>query len=257
MPVKVARSDSGIGTVPSGTKITLEVTPVLSDDTIKWERNSKEEGTNPTLPITVDANAVGKYKATVTHKSGPPDTSDFDVSLAAESKPFYDPAFAKSAAQIIGVVSGVVLLISAFRILEKSGADWTATGGNLMFAAALTLPVIVLGGLALAVGLFMAAVEWRGRFKEQEKARLESAVATSTAITDNLDKIIESIGKLQGATLVLIVGLLLLLGSVWGVASSAAGTAPSASPSPSPSAGASATTGASPTASPSRSPGNP
>jgi hypothetical protein len=252
MPVKVSRSDSGIGAVPPGTKITLEVSPVGVDDTVKWERSSKEMGTAASLPVTVDANTVGKYTATVTHKAGSSDTSDFDVSLAAESKPFYDPPFAKSAAQIIGIVSGVVLLIGAFRIFEKSGEDWTATGGNLMFAAALTLPVIVLGGLTLAIGLFMAAVEWRGRFKADEKAKTDSTVTTSIAIPDNLDKIIESIGKLQGATLVLLVGLLLLLGSVWGVASSAAGTAPSASPSPSPSASASGTTGASPTPSPSR-----
>jgi len=47
----------------------------------------------------------------------------------------------------------------------------------------------------------------------------------------------------RGGRLVLVVATLLLLGSIWGVASSAAGTAPSPSPSPSPTAGSTGATG--------------
>ena len=240
--VSVTRTDSGIEAVPAGTKIKLQVSPTAADDTVKWQRDSTDAGTGATLEITVDDSHVGKYTATVTRKAGGSDSATFDVSLAAESKPFYEADFAKNAATVIGVVSIVILAIGAGRIIDKTGGDWNASGGNLMFAAALTLPVLVLGGLALAVGLFMAAVEWRGRFQAEAK-QPPGKSRIVPALPDNLDKIIESIGKLQGATLVLVVATLLLLGSIWGVASSAAGTAPSASPSPSPSAGATGATG--------------
>lgn len=243
MAVKVSRTDSGIGAVPSGTKIKLQVSPTAADDTVKWELGSKEQaGKDATLEITVDGNTAGMYTATVTHKAGGSDTAQFDVSLAAESKPFYEAEFATTVAIVIGTVSVLVLAIGAGRIIDKSGADWNATGGNLMFAAALTLPVLVLGGLALAVGLFMAAVEWRGRF-QAEARKPAGRPGIVPALPEGVDKIIESIGKLQGATLVLVVATLLLLGSIWGVASSAAGTAPSPSPSPSPTAGSTGATG--------------
>jgi hypothetical protein len=64
----------------------------------------------------------------------------------------------------------------------------------------------------------MAVVEWRGRFKKPEDLTVEG-------VNVDIPALVEALGKLQGAALVMIVGAVLMLAAAW-VAQSAAAPSP-------------------------------
>lgn len=142
-----------------------------------------------------------------------------------DPKAQFHPRFAL----LIGLVAIVVTVLPLNRatshLPEISTASWTGEAGRLAFAASLTVPALVLGGVAIGVGLWMAVVEWRGRFAPMSEQLPQADAGIDPGV------LVAAIGKLQGASLVLVIGAVLLLGSVW-VAASA--TAPAASPSPAP-----------------------
>jgi len=140
---------------------------------------------------------------------------------------------APSAASRTGcpVVSALAANRASSRLPEITASSWTGEAGRLAFAASLTVPALVLGGAAVGLGLWMAVVEWRGRFAS--KPLQKDATLQRQGIVDNLPQIFEAPGKLQGAPLLLVIGTVLLLGSVWVAGSTAA---PAVPPSPSPTA---------------------
>jgi hypothetical protein len=116
---------------------------------------------------------------------------------------------------LVLVIAGAALLYPVKSTWPIGIEEWKGADGNRLLAASLSFPLVVFGGLLIAGGAWMAIVEWRGRFKKPEVA------------TDAVDvgKVIEAIGKLRGAALLLVVGGLLLFGAAW-IAQSAAKPTP-------------------------------
>jgi hypothetical protein len=144
-----------------------------------------------------------------------------------ESGSFYSTRFARGMAAALCLI-GVVVLGWWLKDGIQAGlndTDWNALDARTKLAGAITVPVVVFGGVTLLVGVWMAAVEWRGLFKTP-------TTTLTTMNTDGVDpgKIIEALGKLKGAALVMVVGGLLLLGATW-VAQSAAQPPPTPAPS--------------------------
>ena len=145
------------------------------------------------------------------------------LGLAADamSQPVLYRSFARAVFIGAGVVAVVVIALSWWAV---SGLHLVGGGSDLdasrRLAAGLAVPLSVLGTLLVPLGTAMALVEWRGMFappaQEEAKAR---------AGTPDLGKMLEAVGKLKGAALVMVVGALLLGGSAW-IASSAAKAPP-------------------------------
>jgi hypothetical protein len=137
------------------------------------------------------------------------DDSD-EPSTPLEPPPEFHPRFA--------VVLGVLLLLALVPILigplrsvwALSKGDLTGTDGDRALAAALGLPLTIVGAAVVALGAWMAVVEWRGRFKPKPEAR-----GGARAAPIDIPKAIDAIGRLRGAALLLVVGAALMLGGAW------------------------------------------
>jgi hypothetical protein len=245
MAVSISRSDGQSGPVRAGAKITLQATadPLKSVGSYEWEKDNQAAGTGSSIEVDVSGHTVGKYTVLAKYTDGTAEKSlPFSIALTsmpakaagsgAETEtpaPVFHVIFAGAVAVLLALGTGLIFFFTTQQLFGIARSDWIATNGHLAFAASLTLPALLLGGATLAVGLFMALVEWRGRFRDATKKSDGDLVAKGV----DPEKIIEAVGKLQGAALVLVVGGLLMLGSVW-VASSAAGSPPAPTPSPAP-----------------------
>lgn len=124
----------------------------------------------------------------------------------------------------------LVLLLVAFVFVSQLfagnlGLDATQMAkldGRALIAARVIGPVTVVGVAVTLIGVWMAATEWRGRFAAQSDIEGEREIPDAS-------KIIEALGKLRGAALVLVSGVVILLGVAWMTSSTA-----SAPPAPTP-----------------------
>jgi hypothetical protein len=148
-----------------------------------------------------------------------------------EQPPVFHPIFAIGMGIVgVGLAFGIVVGLNLLN--GRAGflpADWSTLEGRLKVGLVMALPLTALGGLAVLTGLWMALVEWRGRFAER-KAEPESAVVRKGLGGEDAGKIIDAVGKLRGAALAMVVGAILLVAAAW-VAQSAAGTAAEPTPS--------------------------
>ena len=152
---------------------------------------------------------------------------------APDRAPYFDGGFAFIALIIVIVLAAVTwaglgAIIGRFALT----ADWDAFGARTKLAAFVSIPALILGSLMVLVGLWMALVEWRGRFVRRVE---EEEFEYGTRDID-VPSVVEAVGKLRGAALAMVVGASLILASAW-VASSApqpttppAVTAPAATP---------------------------
>lgn len=160
-----------------------------------------------------------------------------EPAAATEPQPVFHRNFAIWAA--ISVVAVGIVLIVISRLLDRfgiSGDDWKTLDSGLKVGVSIAMPVAVLGCLLVLVGLWMALVEWRGRFLEAITPASTPDVQTKGLEDLINEKTIEALGKLRGPALVMLVGALLLVSSAW-VAQSAAGSpnsSPEATPAPTP-----------------------
>jgi hypothetical protein len=90
----------------------------------------------------------------------------------------------------------------------------------------MTVPLLICGVLLVMGGAAMAAVDWRSAY--------ESASRGPQGFGEDPAKVIDALGKLKGAALVLVSGLVLLLGLAW-IAASSADDSPANPPAPAPS----------------------
>jgi len=88
----------------------------------------------------------------------------------------------------------------------------------------LTVPLIICGVLLVTFGAAMASVDWRAGY--------ESASGGPRGVGEDASKVIDALGKLKGAALILVSGLVLLLGLAWIAASAATGAADEAPKTP-------------------------
>ncbi|GAA2159802.1 hypothetical protein FHX52_3810 [Humibacillus xanthopallidus] len=129
------------------------------------------------------------------------------------------------AAIVLGVLLVAFVFVSQL-FAGDLGLDATQTAkldGRALIAARVIGPVTVVGVAVTLIGVWMAATEWRGRFATQEGGEGEREIPDPS-------KIIEALGKLRGAALVLVSGVVILLGVAWMTSATA-----SAPPAPTPS----------------------
>ena len=165
--------------------------------------------------------------------------------MPAEPPTVWHKDFAISAAVVLGVLL-VAFVVASQLFADTLGLDAAQTAkldGRALIGARVIGPVTVVGVAVTLVGVWMAATEWRGRFAEKPATTGEREIPDPT-------KIIEALGKLRGASLVLVSGTLILLGVAWMTSATA-----SAPPAPAPTAPTStAPTSTAPTSTPAGSP---
>ena len=141
-----------------------------------------------------------------------------------EPAPIYYDAFAKDTAWRIGLLGAIVGVVFLLAVLLLVARGWETLEGRLKVGMTIAVPVAVLGIVIVLAGLWMAVVEWRGRFAEKPAPKTRDFGVEP-------DKIIEAVGKLRGAALAMVVGAILIVASAW-IAQAAAGTASNPAPSP-------------------------
>ena len=140
-----------------------------------------------------------------------------------EDPPTFHPGFARSSAIAIGLTAtalGVILLFLLSKIFVD--AFWKDLEDRLQIAVVLGLPSAILGAAILLLGAWMAAVEWRGRFKELPAKEPDKPVTKGGPTPSDVKEIIAAVGNLRGAALAMVIGGILMLGTAW-IAQSAAG----------------------------------
>jgi hypothetical protein len=137
-----------------------------------------------------------------------------------ESKSGFNSGFATIALFLV-VAVGLLAIAGLATITGRLGlaTDWQALGTRFKFALVIAVPALLLGALVVLVGLWMALVEWRSRFQATTMAGNREEL--------NVPAIVDAVGKLRGAALVMVVGALLILGSAW-IAQSAVAPSPPA-----------------------------
>jgi hypothetical protein len=144
---------------------------------------------------------------------------------APEPPTVWHQDFAVVTAVVLGILLIVFVLVSQL-FADNLGLDAAQTAkldGRALIGARVIGPVTIVGVAVTLVGVWMAATEWRGRFAERSKETGERDIADPA-------KIIEALGKLRGAALVLVSGIVILLGVAWMTSATA-----SAPPAPAPS----------------------
>jgi hypothetical protein len=170
------------------------------------------------------AKQVGEYKVTATLADTPVTASLTVVPVGTptpERPPDWNKWFAWGAAAVVAVLAVLIFARPAVSSWQLGPGDWTnEKTGQSALAASVMMPLLVLGGVVVLIGAWMAAVEWRGRFAPDDGSEV-----TSFAIdTDGIAKIIDAVGKLRGAVLVMVVGALLMLGAAWIAESAVSGS---------------------------------
>ena len=179
--VTISRSDGGSGPVPKGTGFTLQARVSGGRETAwKWKLNDQLLPDEASSDLRRDASddTVGNYVAIATVNGEEVESTAFPVELgdapttepkpesAPEVPPEYHPRFALVTAFFAFVLGVIVLWSPASAAWHVGKSDWKGTDGHLQLAATLGVPLTVLGGAAVVVGAWMAAVEWRGRFRK-------------------------------------------------------------------------------------------
>ena len=132
------------------------------------------------------------------------------------SKPQYNGNFSIVTALIAALVGLWVVLAghlfsTAFGLSDDS---WKSLRGGGQLAARLIAPVSVLGVVLILVGAWMAVVEWRGGFADKHDAPPANEHKRTLGMPD-IPAIIGAVGKLRGATLLIVIGALLMALSAW------------------------------------------
>ena len=227
--VTIKRGDGGEGPVALNAKFKLQAeVDGGSASAYQWKRDGTDvaNATNSEYEETATADTKGSYTvvATVNGQSltsaaleiklapaGSPGAVDEPTTPPPEPAPDFHPVFA--------VIAGVVTLVLAFLLLREPArsvgqmkkSDWLGNAGDEALAATLGVPLTVIGGAIVALGAWMAAVEWRGRFKPE----IAEGEVRGVGVPIDVGKLMDAIGKLRGAPLVMVVGATLMLGGAW------------------------------------------
>ena len=133
-------------------------------------------------------------------------------------KPDFYPNFALIAAGVAAVIGLWIILVAhlfsdSFGLSEKS---WRSLSGGGQLAARLIAPVSVLGLVMILAGSWMAVVEWRGTFKKVEpKPPADDHATLVPTDPKTVAEVITAVGKLRGASLLIVAGVLMMFLSAW------------------------------------------
>jgi hypothetical protein len=207
----------------------------MSDDSVEGDRAIFRVGQGaggqdaPGTPGTPAPPAGGPPTAPATAPPAAP-------TAPAEPASVWHKGFAIFTAIVLGgLLAGFVYVSQLFTDnLGLDAAQSAKLDGRALIGAQVIGPVTVVGVAVTLIGVWMALTEWRGRFT----ARAET---TGDREIPDPSKIIEALGKLRGAALVLVSGIVILLGVAW-MTSSTASAPPAPTPSSTPTSTASPTT---------------
>ena len=130
----------------------------------------------------------------------------FVVEAAGDAPTFvWHPEFATRVGLLLAIVGGVVALLIGARLVWLLGTRVPGAAD-----AALVAGVLALAGLvALLLGAFLAAVEVRGRARDPGPG----AAAALDVTGEDVEKVINALGRLRGSQLLVVAGLLALSGA--------------------------------------------
>jgi len=255
MPTVIIRTPGGKTAFAAGPKVTLTAENSGYATAWRWTKNGVAiaGAIDSSHVFDMNEDAEGSYVVIATINGAEVPSPAVKITLPLDNKPAGDaaepvttpgeqpPTFHPVFAALLGL-AGLALAVGLALMAGLpdthaglSNAEWRALDGRLKVGVVMALPIMLLGGLAVLVGLWMAVVEWRGRLVEMPKKMATpkpNGGAETQGLTVEPDKIIEAVGKLRGAALAMAVGTILLVASAW-VAQSAAGTTPAATSSPS------------------------
>ena len=222
--VTITCSD-GPGPFAEGAEIKLEA--ALDTGSAKkwaWKRDTTVlADTASSTDLTVATDTEGMYVATATLDNDTTvESVPFEVKKktgdgggATESPPWFATSFAVWVA-IVGALA-VVLVLFVLGLfgpqLRLSDTEWNTLDARAKVATRIAVPIVVLGSIAVVVGMWMALVEWRGRF--EKPASPPPAAGVRRGAGEDAAKVIDSVGKLGGAALVMVVGALLMFAAAW------------------------------------------
>ena len=243
---------SGVVSPPDGATIELVATiePEDSAATYAWTRggNAVPDGVDGTLRIPsvgdahrgvyeVTASASNKVigKATIevakpdpaaptpTPTPTPPGTIEIEPGQ-------WDWAFAVVTGVVVAVATAVALYALTrnihLKLPPKPGKSAAAPTYSEALRASVVIGVLCLGVVTVALGVWMAGLEGRGRLRRTVTVTpvpipvdegKRGALTDPAAVLDGASKIIDSASKLRGTIAVLVVGAVLILGTLWSV----------------------------------------
>jgi len=225
---KVEITQSPDGKVDYGDSVTLTASPTAGYD-FAWTKPN--QGTAKGLSISVCANEKNKglYTVVATPNAGGPALDDGKHELlvgdpsTAEAPLEFAPLFAFLTALGVGALA-VLFILPLMRELY-SGDHLESDLAEV--ARLTTLTLLAIGGGVIFVGAYGGLLEVRGRMRIKEKLPTpptpprgaDEGLATATSVVSEVIKggaaIVDSVGKLRGASLVLIVGCIPLLAAAW------------------------------------------
>lgn len=230
-------ADISITQTPSGfvgpdAKVTLAVavSPNPSQYTYSWVLADGSTAAGTTIEVTGSARAGGRYQVTATPKRPGGDTlsAGHTLQVAGQSPPttppppdkpepplIFDPWFASGAAIVIGLLAILLLAPLVYRLYNTDSRDAVDR-----MAIITSLGLLSIGAVVLLLGVYGALLEVRGRMrtrKEQEAlAKVQAGVGVGAEETfSGIALIIDAIGKLRGAALILVVGCVPLVAAAW------------------------------------------
>lgn len=131
-----------------------------------------------------------------------------------EVKPPWPKTFALAA--LAGAIIATIALAFAARVWTRLRESTAQASTIEALPGQMAWPLLAIGWVVLAIGLWMVLVEWRVTFAYTQA----SPAATKSP---DLVKVLDTLGKLKGATLVTLVGLVILLSPAWIAGSAAEG----------------------------------
>jgi len=242
------------GPVPvnTGLKLTAEFVGQLVPAEWKWaKRDAGSDDFGPvdegSADLTVSTAVPGKtvYRATPVDANGGALASGADLATITVEVTVGDAAdsadqhlvFSTGFAVILGIALALALVLfvalSGLFNLQANFTDKAAEADpRAILAAKVIGPILLLGAALIAVGIWMAAVEWRGTFK--------SATTLTNTPKGFLDAALLVLKDLKGSSLLIVGGIAVIFAVAWMVSSTVStenpsGSSPTSSPTDTPS----------------------
>ena len=150
---------------------------------------------------------------TVGVKSAKPAVTD--PAPAPEPRAYFHKVFAGIAAfALLALLIWVVIVIDPYDF-GVSGDEWKDLDARGRMGARVIVSVLMVGIATLFVGIWMAVVRWRGEMDPKPAADGQNKTRGATDIGSQVAAVVDSVGKLKGATAVMVIGALLLLSAMW------------------------------------------
>lgn len=243
---------SGVVSPPDGATIELVATiePEDSAATYAWTRggNAVPDGVDGTLriPSVGDADRV-VYEVTASSSNKVIGKATIEVAKPDPAAPTptptptppgtieiepgqWDWAFAVVTGVVVAVATAVALYALTrnihLKLPPKPGKSAAAPTYSEALRASVVIGVLCLGVVTVALGVWMAGLEGRGRLRRTVTVTpvpvpvdegKRGTLTDPSAVLDGASKIIDSASKLRGTIAVLVVGAVLILGTLWSV----------------------------------------